>query len=241
MDQVITKAVILAAGMGLRLKKMGEDMPKGFIRIGQSPIIEYSLRALIASGIREIMIVTGHKDEYYENLKEKYPEINTIKNARFAETGTMCSLGCAKDFVDADFVLLESDLVYDPAVITRLLNSPYKDCLLLSGKTNAGDEVYVDAVENRMTGISKNRDNIKNSVGEYVGIAKISKQLYDKLIQVADPDLKLSYDMECMAQIASEHPIYFILTNGMHWSEIDSLPQLDRAQTVWQRIIDKRS
>ncbi|MBC8286714.1 MAG: phosphocholine cytidylyltransferase family protein [Nitrospinae bacterium] len=236
MNQVISKAVILAAGMGLRLKELGKDMPKGFIRLGDRPIIEHSLRSLIACGIRDIMIVTGHKGEYYENLKETYPEISTVENSKFAETGTMCSLGCARGFVDADFILLESDLIYDPVAITGLLNAPHNDCLLLSGTTNAGDEVYVGAVENRMTGISKNRDHIKNSIGEYVGIAKISKQLYDRLLQVADPNLKLSYDMECMAQIASEHPIYLLRMEGLHWAEIDDLAQLTRAQKVWERI-----
>jgi choline kinase len=240
MNQVITKAVILAAGMGLRLKEMGKSIPKGFIRIGESPIIEHSLRALIASGIRKIMIVTGHKNEYYETLKRKYPEVSTVKNAEFAQTGTMCSLRCAQGFVDSDFILLESDLIYDPTVINRLLNMPKNDCLLLSSTTNAGDEVYVDAVENRMTGISKKPDNIKNSVGEYVGIAKISKPMYDRLIQVADPYLKLSYDMECMGQIAIEYPIYFLRVNGLHWAEIDDLAQLNRAQEVWEKIKARR-
>ena len=240
MNQTITKVVILAAGMGSRLKEMGENMPKGFIRLGESSIIEHSLRALISLGVQEIMIVTGHKGEYYEKLKETYPEISTVTNTKFAETGTMCSLGCARDFVDADFILLESDLIYDPVAITELLKVSYKDCLLLSGTTNAGDEVYVEADENRMTAISKNRDHIKGSVGEYVGIAKITKQLYDKLLEVPDPDLKLSYDMECMAQIANEYPIYFLKMEGLHWAEIDDLAQLARAQKVWEKIKAKR-
>lgn len=238
MSQVITKAVILAAGMGLRLKEMGEDMPKGFIRLGDSPIIEHSLKTLIACGIREIMIVTGHHGKRYEELAEAYPEISTVENAEFATTGTMCSLGCARDFVDADFILLESDLVYDPAAITAILNAPHNDCLLLSGTTNAGDEVYVEAVENRVTELSKNRDQVKDSVGEYVGIAKISKQLYDRLIQAAslDPNPKVSYDMDCLIKVASEHPIYFLRMDGLDWAEIDDLSQLKRAQKVWERI-----
>ena len=241
MTKAITKAIILAAGMGSRLKEMGEDIPKGFIRLDETPIIEHSLNALISMGIQEVMIVTGHKCEFYEKLKETYPEIRTIKNARFAETGTMCSLGHARDFVDADFILLESDLIYDPIVITELLNSPYKDCLLLSGTTNAGDEVYVEADENRMTAISKSRDHIKNSVGEYVGIAKLSKQIYDKLLQVADPERKLSYDMDCMAHIAKEHSIYFLRLENLHWAEIDDPAQLARAQKVWEKIKPNRS
>ena len=236
MNQVITKAVILAAGMGLRMKAMGEEFPKGFIRLGERPIIEYSLKTLIACGIREIMIVTGHKAEYYENLKETYPEIRTVENAKFADTGTVCSLGCARDFVDSDFILLESDLIFDPTAITTIINAPHSDCLLLSGTTNAGDEVYVEATENRVTAISKNQDFIKESVGEYVGIAKISKLLYDRLIQSADSNPKLSYDMDCLVHIATEHPVYCFRMEGLDWAEIDDLAQLARAQKVLAKI-----
>ena len=236
MNQVITKAVILAAGMGLRMKAMGEDFPKGFIRLGERPIIEHSLKTLIACGIQEIMIVTGHKAEYYENLKATYPEIRTVENTEFAKTGTACSLGCARDFVDSDFILLESDLIFESTAITGILNAPHSDCLLLSGTTNAGDEVYVEAAENRVIGISKNQVDIKDSVGEYIGIAKISKLLYDRLIQSADSNPKLSYDMDCLVQIASEHPIYYFRIEGLDWAEIDDFEQLARAQKVLERI-----
>jgi len=242
MSQVITKAVILAAGMGLRMKEMGEEIPKGFIRLDGSPIIEHSLRTLISCGIKEILVVTGHKREYYENLKETYPEIRTVENTKFADTGTMYSLGCARDFVDADFILLESDLVFDPEAITGILNVPYSDCLLLSGTTNAGDEVYVGAVENRVAQISKDRNQIKDSVGEYIGIAKISKQLYGRLQQTASSDSnpKQSYDMDCLVRIASEHPLHFLRMDGLDWAEIDDLKQLERAQKVWEKIKAKR-
>jgi len=236
MNQIITKAVILAAGMGLRMREMGEEIPKGFILLDDRPIIEHSLRTLISCGIQEIMIVTGHKAGYYENLRGTYSQVTTVENSKYAETGTMCSLGCARDFVDADFILLESDLVYDPTAITGILNAPHKDCLLLSGTTHAGDEVYVEANKNRVTGISKNRDHIKGSVGEYIGIAKISKQLYDRLIPFADSNPKLSYDMDCLVQIASDYPIYFFRMEDLEWAEIDDLSQLTRAQKVWERI-----
>lgn len=243
MSQVITKAVILAAGMGLRMKEMGEEIPKGFIRLGKIPIIEHSLKALISCGIQEIIIVTGHKGGYYKNLKETYPQIKIVENTEFADTGTMYSLWCAQDYIDSDFLLLESDLIYAPGEVTRILNAPFSDCLLLSGTTHAGDEVYVEAVENRVSSISKNRDQIKNPVGEYIGIAKISKHLYDKLKQIAeslfDTNPKMSYDMDCLVQIASEHPIYFLRMGGLDWAEIDDLTQLERAQKVWQRIKDK--
>ena len=244
MSQGITKAVILAAGMGLRMKEMGEEIPKGFIRLGKSPIIEHSLKALISCGIKEIIIVTGYKGEYYENLKETYPQIKTVENTRFAKTGTMYSLWCAREYVDSDFILLESDLIYASGEIAKIINVPFGDCLLLSGTTHAGDEVYVEAVENRVSQISKNREKIKNSIGEYIGIAKISKPLFSKLIQIAesqfDTDPKISYDMDCLVQVANEYPINFLQMDGLDWAEIDDLAQLERAQKVWQRIKAKR-
>jgi choline kinase len=244
MSQTITKAVILAAGMGLRMKEMGEEIPKGFIRLGKTPIIEHSLKALVSCGIQEILIVTGHKGGYYEKLKETYPEIRTVENNKFADTGTMYSLWCARDFVDSDFILLESDLIYAPGEIARILNAPYSNCLLLSGTTHAGDEVYVEAIENRVSQISKDRSQVSNSVGEYIGIAKISKNLYSRLNQVAEPQFeskpKLSYDMDCLVQVANESPIHFLCMDGLDWAEIDDLTQLERAQKVWQRIKAKR-
>lgn len=240
MSQIITKAVILAAGMGLRMKEMGEEIPKGFIRLGKVPIIEHSLKALVSCGIEEIIIVTGHKGEYYRNLRETYPQIRIVENSKFADTGTMYSLWCARDYIYTDFLLLESDLIYAPGEITRILNAPFNDCLLLSGTTHAGDEVYVEAADNRVSQISKNRDLINNSVGEYIGIARISKLLYDKLKQIAEPlfgsSPMLSYDMDCLVQVAHEHPIHFLRMDGLDWAEIDDLTQLERAQQVWQRI-----
>jgi 2-aminoethylphosphonate-pyruvate transaminase len=153
----------------------------------------------------------------------------------------MYSLCCARDFVDADFILLESDLIFDPGAITSILNVPYSDCLLLSGTTNGGDEVYVGAVENRVAQISKDRIQVKDPVGEYIGIAKISKQLYSRLQQItlSDSNPKLSYDMDCLVRIASEHPLHFLRMDGLDWAEIDDLKQLERAQEVWERIKDK--
>lgn len=65
--------------------------------------------------------------------------------------------------------------------------------------------------------------------------------MYDKLLQVADPELKLSYDMDCMAHIAKVHPIYFLRLEDLHWAEIDDPAQLARAQKVWEKIKPNRS
>ena len=92
MKKQVTQAIILAAGMGSRLKELNQGAPKGFIRLGDVSIIEHSIKALLASGIEQIIIVTGYMDKYYENLSVQYPQIKTVRNEKFSETGTMYTL-----------------------------------------------------------------------------------------------------------------------------------------------------
>ena len=124
MKKQVTQAIILAAGMGSRLKELNQGAPKGFIRLGDVSIIEHSIKALLASGIEQIIIVTGYMDKYYENLSVQYPQIKTVRNEKFSETGTMYSLWCARNLVSADFILLESDLIFEIRAIREILGSP---------------------------------------------------------------------------------------------------------------------
>ena len=68
---MVRTAVILAAGMGTRLGERTKHEPKGFIRIGDTPIIEQSIRKLLKAGINRIVIGTGYLAEAYERLALK--------------------------------------------------------------------------------------------------------------------------------------------------------------------------
>ena len=207
----ITQAVILAAGMGVRLKELNRGIPKGFISLADNiPIIEHSIEALLACGIRDIIIVTGFMDEHYENLRSKYPQIKTVRNEKFSETGTMYSLWCARKLINTDFILLESDLIFEPRAIRELLESPVKNSLLITGKTKAGDEVYVEADGDSVKQISKNKKVLGSIVGEFIGVSRLSYDFYLKLIRIAEEsfesDLKVSYDMDCFVTVADKTP-----------------------------------
>ena len=107
-------AVILAAGMGTRLREAHTDMPKGFVELGGKPIIEQSIVRLEQAGIKDIVIVTGYAAEYYHKLAVRYDGlIRIVHNPDYADSGSMYSLFCARDVVDDGFLLLESDIVYE--------------------------------------------------------------------------------------------------------------------------------
>ena len=241
MEIKITQAVILAAGMGVRLKELNRGIPKGFISLADDvPIIEHSIEALLACGISDIIIVTGFMDEYYENLRSKYPQIKTVRNEKFSETGTMYSLWCARKLINTDFILLESDLIFETRAISELLESPVKNSLLITGKTEAGDEVYVEARGDSVKQISKDKKVLGSIVGEFIGVSRLSYDFYLKLIPIAEEsfesDLKVSYDMDCFVTVADKTPLGFLKIENLLWAEIDDALQLKRAQKIWKKI-----
>ena len=241
MEKNITQAIILAAGMGVRLKELNRGVPKGFISLGNDkPIIEHSIDALLACGIKDIIIVTGFMDKYYENLRSRYPQIKTVRNEKYSETGTMYSLWCARNLVNTDFILLESDLIYEIRAIKELLESTSENSILISEKTDAGDEVYVGADDNWVKQISKDRKTLSSIVGEFIGISKLSYDFYLKLIQRAEEDfdsnLLISYDMDCFVAVAEKNHLGFLKIEKLLWAEIDDVSQLNKAKKVWENI-----
>ncbi len=78
-------AVILVAGMGTRLRGITNDeIPKPFLAINGLSLIERSIEKLLDSGIKKIILVTGHLDYFFEPLKKKYSSVVTIKNSNYA-------------------------------------------------------------------------------------------------------------------------------------------------------------
>ena len=90
---MITTAVILAAGLGSRLKEHTVEMPKGFLEINGESLVAASVRKLIDAGIQKIILGTGYLSEVYDTFASQYPgRITCVKNERFAESGSMSTL-----------------------------------------------------------------------------------------------------------------------------------------------------
>ena len=96
-DHEVRTAIILAAGMGVRLKDRGKLTPKGCIRLGEKSIIEESVLRLLGVGIQRIVIITGHLAEQFEHLQTRYGQtVQLVHNPHFADSGSMYSLYCAR-------------------------------------------------------------------------------------------------------------------------------------------------
>jgi choline kinase len=237
---MIDTAVILAAGMGTRLRDEASDHPKGFLSLGERTIIEESIDRLTSAGIRDIVIVTGYCQGHYEQLAAgRQGLVRTIHNASFAESGSMYSLYCAREVLNSAFLLLESDLIYEPRALTELLAHPAEDAILLSGPTDAGDEVFVATLDGLLVDMSKDRESLRQTpgariAGELVGISKISQPLFATMLRIAGPvferDLNYDYETDCLVAAAQERDIACPLIADLVWAEIDDPGHLRRAR-----------
>jgi 2-aminoethylphosphonate-pyruvate transaminase len=233
---MIDTAVILAAGLGSRLKNVTEDRPKGFIEIGGTSIIEASVEKLFDTGIKKIIIGTGYHAEKYDELSETCPDITCIKNSLYPTTGSMYTLYTMKNNISKDFLLLESDLIYDKSGLVQLMNLPWPDAILASGTTNSDDEVFVETNEEKfLVNMSKDRKKLTGIYAELVGISKISKPTFGKMCKFAErvfyQDQFLDYEY-ALAGIARDVNIFVLKIDNYLWAEIDNPAQLARAKKV---------
>jgi 2-aminoethylphosphonate-pyruvate transaminase len=232
----VKQAVILAAGLGSRLSDELSDRPKGMLRIGDEPIIAESVSRLVSAGIDDVLIVTGHMAEHYEEFARRSGGVvTTVHNPRYAESGSMYSLWCARERIRSDFLLLESDLVYEFRALAALLAANEDNAVLLSGPTGAGDEVFVAAEGGRLTGMSKDpADLCEPVVGELVGITRLSSQCYAHMCRIAEKafsrSLRFDYETDCLVAAAHDLEIHCILRRNLLWGEIDDPGHLARVR-----------
>lgn len=241
---MIETAVILAAGCGTRLDALGTRIPKGFIRLGEKPIVEESVARLMQAGIERIVIVTGHLVRHYRELADRLGVcIRLVHNPCYADSGSMYSLSLARGLLaNLDFLLLESDLIYQQKSLSALLGHAAEDVLLCSGPTASGDEVYVEADGCRLVNLSKNRSQLGQTViGEMVGITRISAPLYRLMLASADDHFRRSLHMEyerALVSAGAGRPIDCLLIGDLLWAEIDDASHLDRAtRLIYPRIV----
>ena len=114
------KAIILAAGIGSRLKKYTENIPKGMIPVKNQTLIERQIDILNQANINDIIIITGYKSE-----KIKYPKVKFFNNDQYKETNMIESLMCASSEFNDDLIVTYADLIYTKELIVKLTLSSF--------------------------------------------------------------------------------------------------------------------
>ncbi len=121
----VRKAIILAAGSGRRLSPFTDNAPKCLAPVNGVPILVNALTHLCASGIKETVIVVGHrKENIYDAIGNSFNEmkISYIESDRYETTNNIYSLWLAREHLTEDIVLLEADVFFERLLLDRLLS-----------------------------------------------------------------------------------------------------------------------
>jgi len=228
-----TAAIVLAAGTGSRLRGLWPDLPKGLLEVGGVPLVHRSIETLQACGVRRIVLVAGHRaDAYRRFLAGRFPEVELRLNPDYGRTGSMGSLYAAQGAVTGPFLLLESDLLYEPRAVGELLRQPEGDWLLLSGATGQGDEVYAYGSGGRLSQLTKSRRTDAAPLGEFVGISRLTPALLNAMCaryeRRATARPWYHYD-DCLSDLSARHPVRLHRIEDLVWAEIDDEAQHRRA------------
>ena len=231
---MVKTGVIMAAGLGTRFGQFTERIPKGFVECGGISMIGRSVNSLIESGITRIIIGTGYHREKYEELSEIYPQIECVYSPRYAETNSMYTLyNCRGVIGDEDFILLESDLIYERRAIELLNEDAAPTVMLITPVTKFQDQYYVEYDDNhQLTKCSTNKEELTVR-GELVGIHKLSNTFYQAMCDDYEYKIKdqpkLGYEYEILSMAQRGYEVYVHNERGLNWYEIDDLEDLEYA------------
>jgi phosphoenolpyruvate phosphomutase len=112
------RAVILAAGFEPQLLPLIQDRPKAMLEVKGRTLLERQVETLGRFGLRDVVVVRGYRKE-----RVAAPGVRFVDNDRYAETGEVYSLFLAAAALDGPFVLLYGDIIFEPAILEKLLRT----------------------------------------------------------------------------------------------------------------------
>lgn len=226
------KAVILAAGVGSRIKPMTDNCPKSLLKVGDYTILEMMISNIQDCGINDVIFILGYlQEQIKDHVKTKFPDLDAsfITNHKFAETNTGYSLMLAMDLIKgATFIKFDADIVFDKEILKMLIECEYANCLCIDKNINLNAESVKVIIDDQKQVVKVNKSvNLKDAVGESIGIDKIDGEtavlLFAELkLMMADRKYYQEYYETAYERLINKNiPFYALDIFGLKWIEID--------------------
>ena len=241
------QAIILAAGMGKRLKELTSNATKCMVEVNGEMMIHKTLMHLEKLNLNKIVLVVGYEGQqlmdYVNSLGLKTP-VEYVVNDVYDKTNNIYSLYLAKEYLlQDDTLLLESDLVYEEAVIRKLVDTPYPSLVLVDKFESwmDGTCITVDEDDNITSFVSKREFDFTKTDEYYktVNLYKFSKN-FSRTHYVPFLDAYINalgnneYYEQVLRVIAllDKPDLKALPLHGEKWYEIDDVQDLDIAESL---------
>ena len=241
-------AVILAAGMGTRLRPLTDEIPKPLLEMNGLTLLERMIKNCMNEGIEKFIVVTGYYsqkvDDLCSQLEDKYSiQIRTIKNENYDTTNTSVSTFLASSFIEnnetgEDFILITGDNVLDPQIIHNIVESQHSS-LIVDNFKELNEESFKLIIDNDEIRDIGKQLNIEESSGEFIGISKvISADLpnFNKILDELISDDSQNYYDYAYQNLSKLTHLEYVFTDGLEWTEIDDHVDYQKAQSILDKI-----
>jgi choline kinase len=233
------RAIVLAAGVGWRLKPHTEATPKCLLDIGGRSLLARYLEALAAVGIPEAVFVVGYLKERILAEAARGPaavRVRFIENKHYTR-GNILSLWHAREEFDDDVLIMDADILFPQELLARLLASPETNAIAVDERfQDTGEEQKVVCEDGWVVEVTKKIGRDSRVRGEAVGLLRLSADAAEVLRGVLDEFVDTGKDQveyeDAFRELAAEVPIGVVEVGDLPWIEIDFPEDLARAREV---------
>lgn len=250
------QAIILAAGMGKRLKEYTRENTKCMVKVDGVTLIERMLRQIDRYHLSKIIIVVGYQGEklkqFITSLEIKTPII-FLNNSIYDKTNNIYSLALTKKYLrEDDTLLFESDLIFEDSVLEVLLKDPRETLALVDYYQSWMDGTCMKLGVNGQIEKFISHDNFEFSESESyfktVNIYKFSKSFSESYyipflnayMEVFGNNVYYEQVLKVITLLGNPS-IYAKCLDGQKWYEIDDVQDLDIAESMFASTGEKRT
>ena len=231
-----TKAIILASGIGKRLKPLTDDTPKPLIKVGELCILERIIDSLMENNVKDIIITTGHLEEKIkEFVRNKYSKVNPafVRNPIYDKTNYIYSLWVAREAVkDSDIILIHGDMFFDPNLMKRVAESD-KSCALIRKSQDVPEKDFKARIKNGLIkeiGVNVFGDDARFCAPVYKILENDFSAWMEKIEEFVKENNTNVYAENALNLITDKIKFYPLYYNNELCMEIDDFSDLEKAK-----------
>ena len=226
------QGLILAAGKGTRMGNI--EVPKCLLEINGVPIIKHQINSFKKNGINDIVVVTGYKSEMIHDLLND--QVQYVHNSKFNEMNNIYSVWLAIQKLQDDFICVYGDLMFDEEILKKCLE--IKSEIGLMVETNTRDETMKVKIENEKIVAVNKKIDYKTADGNFVGMAKFSKNvlkiLFNEIDYLITENIDGYYTLGIENLIKKNVEVGYQVTNGLSWMDIDEEREFEESQKIFR-------